>query len=452
MVTARRLCIGILYLLTLAFASPATAQSFIRDAEIEQTLRLFATPIFATAGLTPQNVRLFIINDPSINAFVAGGSNMFIHTGLLLATEDPGMLIGVLAHETGHIAGGHLAQGAEKIQDAQIGTILSYVLGAAASVAGGGEAGAAIITAGQQVAQRNYLSFSRMNEQAADTAALFYLEKNKISASGLLHLMEKLRIKETVYNGKVDPYALTHPLSKERISHIRGNLMRSTVTEATLPSSYLLLHQRMHAKLLGFLQPPETTLSQYPATDQSIAARYARAVAYHRQAKPEQALKEISSLLAEAPKDPFYLELKGQILVESGKPAEALVYYQKASALIPDSALLREQYGATLLAQKPPQYQAALEQLKQSSLLDNSNGTTWRMIGDCQAALGDIGQSSLAYAEAEMLRDNPTEALRYISTALKELPKSAPARLRAEDLQNEATRLYEKKQRDEPFG
>lgn len=431
--------------LCLLLPLPAFAQSLIRDAEIEQTLRVFASPIFRSAGLTPENVRIFIVNDPTINAYVAGGSNIFIHTGLMLATDDPSMLIGAIAHETGHIAGGHIAGGAEQLENAQISTILSYVLGAAAGVAAqSGEAGAAIITAGQNVAQRNFLSFSRMNEQAADQAGLTYLEKNNISPSGLLHLLEKLRLKETAYRGQIDPYALTHPLGKERISHIRGALMHSKLPEGTVPEAYALMHQRLHAKLLGFLQKPETTLQQFPPGDNSLSARYARAVAYHRLSQRDNALKEMASLLKDSPADPFFLELKGQILAESGKSAEALPYYRKAAFTLPDSALLKTEYASVLLAQTPPAYKEALLQLKQSSLLDGSNPLTWHLLADCYAAQEQPGQAALAIAEEEMLNGRPLEALRQVSAALKQLPSSSPARLRAEDIKTEATRLHEK--------
>jgi predicted Zn-dependent protease len=436
----------------LLLPAAAFAQSFIRDAEIEQTLRLYATPIFKTAGLTPENIHLFIINDPSINAFVAGGSNMFFHTGLLLATEEPGMLIGVIAHETGHIAGGHLALGTEELANAQIGTILSYVLGAAAGIAGGSsDVGAAVISAGQHVAQRNILSFTRMNEQAADQAALTYLGKNNISADGLLQLLERLRLKETAYRGKIDPYALTHPLSKERIGHIRGNLLNTSVPAGAVPAQYLPLHQRLHAKLLGFIQKPEITLRQYPADDVSVAARYARAVAYHRQQNLTMALKEIDSLLKDEPRDPFYLELKGQILAESGRYGQALPYYRDAATLLPDSALLQTEYGATLLAQSPPHTKTALGVLKKAASQDSSNPQNWHLLAECYADLGDKGQAELATAEEAFINGQAIETLRHISLALKDLPRHSPSRLRAEDLKTEATRLNKKQQEDGDF-
>lgn len=432
-------------ILTAASPLPAAAASLIRDAEIEQTLREFSSPIFTAAGLVPDNVHLFIVNDPSLNAFVAGGSNIFIHTGLLMEADDPAVIIGVIAHETGHIVGGHLAQGAEQMKNAQISTILGYILGAAAGVAGGGEAGIAVMTAGQSIAQRNYLSFSRMNEQSADQAALNYLDATQISANGLLRLLEKLRIRETAYRGMLDPYALTHPLSKERISHLRGHLLQSKIPENQLPAGYKEKNDRMRAKLIGFLQTPENTIAQYSPQDRSVAALYARAVAYHRLSRLDEALTEVDGLLEESPEDPFYLELKGQILSESGKDAEALNYYAKASKLLPESALLHTEYANVLLAQKPPQYHTALEELKRSSVQDAANPTTWNLLVQCYQALGQKGQAALAAAEEQLLIGNAVEAIRQSNAALEALPESSPSRLRAEDIKTEATRLYEKK-------
>jgi predicted Zn-dependent protease len=445
--SVRASLIAILVLSASVFPSGVRAQSLIRDAEIEQTLRVYATPIFRTAGLVPENVRIFIINSPDINAFVAGGSNLFLHTGLIMATDDPAMLIGVMAHETGHIAGGHIAGGAEQLENAGMSTILSYVLGAAAGIASGNSTvGAAVVTAGQNVAERNFLSFSRMNEQSADQAAISYLEKNNVSVSGMLRLMEKLRLKETAWRGQIDPYALTHPLSKERVSHLRASLLQSKVADGNYPPEYMLLHARMTAKLIGFLQSPETTLKQFPKGDNTIAAHYARAIAYHRLSQTASALHEMKALLAESPRDPFYLELKGQILAETGDAARALPYYQKASQILPDSALLKTEYARLLLSQKPPRYAEALSELTQANIMDNSNPTTWHLAAECYAEAKDIGQAALATAEEAMLNNEPLEAMRHIAVALKELPATSPSRLRAEDLQTEATRLQKEQQ------
>ena len=424
-------------------AAPAHALSLIRDAETEQFLRDYSNPIFRAAGLEPSSVRIFIVNDPAINAFVAGGSNIFIHTGLLLASEDPDMLLGVIAHETGHIAGGHLARGTEALQDAQLSTILSYVLGAAAGIAGGGDAAAGIISAGQHVAQRNLLSFTRVNEQAADQAALHYLDELNIPATGLLSLMEKLRSREQIYRGQVDPYALTHPLSKERIAHIRGHLLRQS-GEVKPDVQKQKRHARMLGKLKGFLNDPEIILAK--GSPKTVEAKIAHVVAYHRLSKTEKALKLIDSLLKEESENPYFIELKGQVLSETGRHKEALIYYRKASKALPQNALLRTDYARSLLSQSSPDYALAADQLARATQLDATNPMSWQLLAQAEAELNHKGKAALAHAEAALLRNDGELARRYATEALDKLPKSSPALLRAQDAREEAIRLQKEKQ------
>lgn len=418
-----------------ALPPSAHARTLIRDAEIEHTLRTFADPLFITAGLTPSAIKIFIIQDNSINAFVAGGSNMFIHTGLILATRNPAMLVGVMAHETGHIAGGHLAQGAEKIQNAQMGTILSYVLGAAAIAAGSSDAGTAIITGGQEVSARAFLSYSRMNEQSADQAALSYLSKLRMSPSGLLDVLSMLKKQEDWRYGTFDPYALTHPLSKERIASIRRFLMNSDIPKDAVPPEYLPLYQRMIAKLSGFLQPPPQVLRRYPVSNHSIEARYARAVAYYRSAELDQSLKELDSLLKDEPEDPFFHELKGQILYENGRIEPALESYRKAASLLPDAPLILTALAqAEMSTNDPLRRQQAIDHLEKSSSIDPSDANTWRLLASAYGQSGQMGKSSLALAEEASLKNDPEAALQQARLALKELKSGSPAHLRANDL------------------
>ncbi len=429
--------------MVMLLVQPASAFSLIRDAETEQLLRDYSNPLLRAAGLEPSTVRIFIVNDPSINAFVAGGANLFIHTGLILASDNPNMLKGVIAHEAGHIAGGHLARGSEALEDAQLSTILTYVLGAAAGLAGGGEAAAGILSAGQHVTQRNLLSFTRVNEQSADQAALTYLDETGVPVSGLLELMEKLRAKELIYRGQLDPYALTHPLSKERVANIRGHLMQKGEVGNGLSPADIERYARVSGKLKGFINDPQLTLNNTP--DTSSANKIARIVAYHRQSKTELALSEISTLLKAEPNNPYFIELKGQILAENGRHKKALPYYLKAVELIPDSGLLRTDYARALLSQTTPNYTLAAKHLKQASLQDSTNSLTWQLLGQSEAKLGNNGAAALAYAEASLLRNEAELARRYATEALDKLPKSSPALLRAQDAREEAIRLQKKK-------
>ncbi len=428
--------ISILLCVLLALLPPmAEAVSLIRDAEIEDTLRAYGNPIFEAAGLNPDAIHIFIVDDPTINAYVAGGANMFIHTGLIIKTDRPSMLIGVMAHETGHMAGGHLAQGTEKLKDAELGTVLSALLGVAVLAGGGGGAGMAVMTAGQDVALRNYLHFSRANESAADQAGLDYLDQLGISASGMLRMLEILRQDENRSFSNPDPYTRTHPLSIDRITHIRNHVMQSPLKEDVVPAGFNERHARMIAKLTGFMKSPEQTLIDYPLSDNSIPAHYARAIAYYRIPDLPKALAEIDGLIKQKPNDPFFHELRGQILFENGHIPEAAQSYGKAVALLPNSPLILTDYGKVLMAtDNKANLAKAIQVLEHASILDNSNVDTWHDLAIGYGKAGNLGMFYLASAEEYSLEDNPKEVLRNADLALKNLGHDNAARLRANDL------------------
>jgi len=413
----------------------ACAVSLIRDAEIENTLRAYGNPIFEAAGLNPAAIHIFIVDDPTINAYVAGGANMFIHTGLILKTDRPSMLIGVMAHETGHMAGGHLAQGTEQLKDAQLGAVLSALLGVAAVAGGAGDAGMAVMTAGQEVALRNYLHFSRSNESAADQAGLDYLDQLGITASGMLRMLEILRQDENRSYGTPDPYTRTHPLSIDRITHIRNHVMQSPLKDDAVPASFAARHARMIAKLTGFMEPPEQTLLAYPLSDNSVPAHYARAIAYYRIPDLAKSLSEIDTLIKEKPNDPFFHELRGQILFENGHIAEAAQSYKTAASLLPESALILTDYGKVLIATENKEaLTKAVQVLEHASVIDNSNVDTWHELAIGYGKQGNLGLFYLSSAEEAALEDNMKEVRRDVDLALKNLGHDSPARLRANDL------------------
>lgn len=424
--------------------SPARAFSLIRDAEIEHTLRIYSNPILRTAGLQPDNVHIFIVNSDQINAFVAGGANIFLHTGLILASDSPEMLQGVIAHETGHIAGGHLARGAEKFRNAQIGIILSYVLGAAAAVAGGGEAGAAIMSGGSSILQRTLLAYSRTQEQAADQAALGYLSKLGISSQGMLDLFELLRRQELRRYGQLDPYAITHPLSKERIESVRAHLQ--TTNSHSMDEALIEKHARMRAKLFAFLELPPKTFARYPERDKSVAAYLARAVAWMKLPNLEKALNQLDTLQQLKPNDPFIYDLRGQILFENGRIADAREAYAKAIQLRPKDALLLTDFSAVALQTgSEKDIQLAIQKLEYATQLDATNPRAWRLLGTAYGKQRNEGMSRLALAEEGLLIGEPEHALHQVELALTHLPVGAPARLRAEDIKRAAKQMQREK-------
>lgn len=422
----------------------AYAASFVRDAEVEYALKRYSRPIFEAAKIPPESVRIFIINDPSINAFVAGGLNLFIHTGLILKADDPGMLIGVIAHETGHIAGAHLARLDEKSEEAHLGSLLSAILGAAVIAGGGGgDAGAAVIQGGQQAFMRDLLAFYRGNEEAADEAAISYLETSHFSPQGMLKMFELLRRNEAQHIGPVDPYARTHPLTRERIARVRAAVDKKVVKQDKL-SVYDSMHQRMLAKLRAFLIPPEQIFTLYPPEDKSDAARYARAIAYFRQSNLQQALQGIDALIASKPNDAFLYDTKGQFLFEHGRVDEAITTYERANALLPGSPLILFDLGRAYIASgKTERLADAVSVLRESSRLDSTNATVWRHLAIAYGKQGELGLSHLALAEEASLNNTPKEMRREAELALSGLQEGTPAHLRAKDLQALAKRLEE---------
>ena len=413
---------------------------------------MYADPLFRAAGLNPNSIKLFIVQDDALNAYVAGGQNMFIHTGLILATDTPDMLIGVMAHESGHIAGGHLAQGAEKLKNAQLGTIFTFVLGAAAAVVKP-DAGAAIISGGQNSVARNFLAYTRSNEEAADQAALTTLDKLNISASGLIKVLELLRRHERQTPNTPDPYMLTHPLSNARIEHIRDHLAKTKIPDGQYPQIYNIWHQRMVAKLYGFMRSPERTLQQYPMNDKTVAARMARAIAHYRMPDMEMAIREMDELLTELPDDPFLYELKGQMLFENGRAREALTAYNKAVSLLPNSALMLADLAKVELEQELPSMTvSAITHLEKSTTLDNTNANAWRLLATAYGKTNNIAMSYLALAEEAALQGDAPATLKQANQAIATLKQNTPAYQRAQDIKTLAIQMKkEKEDADSPF-
>lgn len=418
--------------------APASARSisFIRDTEIENTIRTYAAPLFEAAGLDPSAVRIYLVNDRSLNAFVAGGQNLFLNTGLLMRAEDAGQVIGVIAHEAGHIAGGHLSRVHDALERGTAETILALVLGAAAGLATGRpDLAGAIIGGGQNVALRNFLQYSRTQEGAADAAALAYLDETNQSAVGLLEFFEVLSGQEMLSPSRQDPYVRTHPLTRERIDTVKNHVAASPYSDRPVPEALRELHERMRAKLFAFLDDPRYTLRRYPPGDDRLVARYARAVAYHRAANMDGALAEIDALLELHPEDPYFHELKGQILFESGRADAALASYQTAALLLPGAPLIRANLAQVQIAKGDPDSLAqAVENLQASLRRERNRPSVWRQLGIAQGRLGNEAESSLALAEEAMLREKYPEAKYHAGKAEQIFPQGSPGWLKAQDI------------------
>jgi predicted Zn-dependent protease len=415
---------------------PALAQSVLRDAETEAFFDEISEPLIRAAGLNPNNVEVVLINDRSINAFVAGGQTVYIHSGLIDAAVSANEVQGVIAHELGHIEGGHVIRFSEGVAAAGGLSIASLILAAAAIAAGAGEAGMGILAAGQQAAMGKFLAFSRAQEGTADASGSRYLSAAGISGKGSIGFFKKLQNFEFRLGiPQEDSYGRTHPLSGERISVLEDTYKVDPAWDAPLNTKWETDFKRVKAKLLGYLADPNATLRDYPETDKSIAGRYARAYAWHKAAYPQKALAEASSLVATAPDDPYFLELHGQILLESGQPVEAVEPLRKAVRLTGNQPLIAAIFGHALIAtEDKANLDEAAQVLRASVTKDNENPFAWYQLGVVYEQQGDSARAALASAERYLMEGAPQFALPNAQTAMAGLPEYSPDWIRAQDI------------------
>jgi predicted Zn-dependent protease len=430
-----RSVVAILLIATLV-SQPAMAQSILRDAETEALLDEMSAPLIAAAGLNPRNVKVVLINDREINAFVAGGQYVYMHSGLIIEATNANEVQGVIAHELGHVAGGHIIRINEGVKTATGITLLSLLLGAAAIAAGAGDAGAGILAAGQQAAIGKFLAFSRVQESSADQAGRSYLATAGVSGKGMIAFFKKLQgIEFRLSIPQEDSYGRTHPLSGERVSileeAVRADPAWNRPTDPALEAKF----QRVKAKLQGFVNEPQRTLIDYPETNPSVPARYARAYAWHRSAYPEKALAETDALLALAPRDPYFLELKGQILLESGRPKEALPILREAVNRTNNQPLIAALFGHALIAtEDETNFAEAAKVLRAAVAKDNENPFAWYQLGVVFDRQGDTARAAMASAERFHLQGQAKLALANAEFAVKGLPQGSSDWIRAQDL------------------
>jgi predicted Zn-dependent protease len=429
----------LLMLLLVSFAAaarPAAAQSILRDAETEALFRDMSRPLIEAAELRPENVQVVLIGDKSINAFVAGGQIVYLHSGLITAADNANEVQGVIAHELGHITGGHIIRGSEGAKAATGIALLSLLLGAAAMAAGAGAAGSGIMAAGQQAAMGKFLAFTRTQESSADLAGASFLTKSGTSGRGSLSFFKKLQNQEFRWAlPQEDSYARTHPLSGERIASLEGVYKAASSWDNKTDPALEARFQRVKAKLSGFVSDPKQTLAKYPESDRSVPARYARAYAWHKSAYPDRANAEVESLLRTDPKDPYFLELKGQILLESGKPKEALESLRQAVAIAPAQPLIAATFGHALIAtEDQDNFKEAKAVLRSAIGRDNSNPFAWYQLGIVYDREGDPARAALATAERYNLEGNLPMALASARMAMSGIKEGTPDCLRAQDI------------------
>lgn len=425
---------------TLFVSTSASAQgrriSLVRDAEIEAILRAYARPVFGMAGFGSGYVNVHIVRDERLNAFVAGGRHMFINTGLLKRATDPSQVIGVIAHEAGHIAGSHLVTLRQAIREAQIRQIIAFLLSAAAAAAAqDSRVAAAGASLGSRVTEGTFLQYTRTQERAADQFAVEVLDRLKMSSKGMADMFRILGQQEVLQTTNQDPYLRTHPLTQERIAFVEQHMKNSPYTGRPLSPRLKALHTRMRAKLIGFLDPPSHVYAKYAGKDDTLEAKYALAIAYHRDARIDKALSYIDALIKKYPRDPFFHELRGQIMLESSRVPEAVKSYKLAAKYAPNEPLILAGLGhAQVETNNPRELRGAIKNLRRSLRRDRTNALAWRLLGVAYGRVGNYGQSSLALAEFYLLTRNLPELRRTIARGDKYLKRGSPGWQRLQDI------------------
>lgn len=418
--------------------------SLISDEETEQLLGNIIRPLFNAAGVKYNRNEIHIVNDPTLNAFVADGNNLFIHTGTILNAASPNELAGVIAHETGHIQGGHILRQKLKNQTMQeVGLVSAILAGTAAAVTGRGDVAMAAMIGSQSSALTHYLHYRTEEERSADEAALSLLDKTEQSPQGMLTFMKKIARQNQLSGREENPYFRTHPVTAERIAFFEQAAAR---TPYPADSKYQKAFERVKAKLYAYLADPQQTLQKYPLSNTSVPALYAQSIALFKQLKFDQALKKIDRLIALEPDNPYFYELKAQIYLETGKIKPAKENYKKALALLPNSALLQTSYAQSLLEDNPNKQQAAeAVQLLNKSLISRPSGFAWMLLARAYGESGNQAGANYAAAEYSYRIGQPEIAREQLKAARGAAPSKQIA-LKIEDLDNRLRQILDEKQ------
>jgi predicted Zn-dependent protease len=443
-----RTALAALYGLSVCLATtPVAAQgiSLVRDTEVENLLKDYSRPIFSAAGLGT-HIQMRIVRHESFNAFVVDGLNVFINTGTILQAKTPNEVIGVIAHETGHITGGHLAALRTRIARDQTKVLLLMVLGIGLMVGGAasgsdagrevGGVGTGVMMGGQDVLMRSLLSERRSQESAADQAGLKYLLATKQSGRGMLETFERFAQQEYVSATYQDPFVRSHPVAADRIARLRDLVAASPHAEARDPPELQKRHDMARAKIAGYLERTQIVFNRYPASDNSLPARYARAIAKNCSGRCDSTIGEVDALIREEPANPFFAELKGNLLYWSGKHRESIPWLRKALQLAGGAEpLLQSQLAQSLLATEDAALlEEAMTLLRRSILTDGSHAPAHHQMAKAFYRKGLYPQADLAAAQGHFAEGNIKQAHIFAKRAISKLSRGTPEWLRAEDI------------------
>ncbi|WGD48821.1 M48 family metalloprotease [Bradyrhizobium sp. CB1650] len=436
--------------LVLTPLSAARAQAkgppVLRDTETEQLLREYTRPILRAAGLEKQNIQMVIINDASFNAFVADGRRIFVNYGAILQSDTPNQLIGVLAHETGHLAGGHLAKLREQLATAQTQMIIAMLLGAGAIAAGAGRgnsagnnglanAGAAAIAGPQEMIRRTLLSYQRQQEENADRAGVKFLTATQQSPKGMYETFKRFTSESLFAARGADPYLQSHPMPAERVAALQEFARTSPYWDKKDDPALQLRHDMVRAKISAFMERPETVYRRYPQTNDSLPARYARAISTYLHGDLRSALAQIDALIQVQPNNPYFYEVRGQALLESGRPAEAIPALRKAVQLSSNSPLIEMLLGQALVGSDNKAYtDEAIRILRAAVAREPEAPLGYTQLAMAYGRKGDYAEADLASAQAAYLRGDNKTARELATRAKTRFAVGTPGWVKADDI------------------
>ena len=442
---------GLIATAVMAASSTASAQNLplIRDTEIEGVLSDYAKPIFKAAGLGTGRIKMRIVQNDAFNAFVLDGRNVFVHTGTLMQANTPNEVIGVIAHETGHITGGHMAALRARIAKDQTRALLAQILGIGLIVAGGvaggdsanslGGAGQGVLFGGNEVIMRSLLAERRQQESAADQAGLSFLNATHQSGRGMLTTFERFAAQEYISDAQKEAFARSHPLSTDRLARLRTLVEKSPYFGVKDAPELQLRHDLMRAKLSGYLEKPQVVFNRYPPSDQSLPARYARALARFFQGGPgalEASLAQLDALIAAKPSFPYFWEVKGDLLMRSGRNREAIAPLRQALKLNPSASLIRVQLAGALQDDPSPGAVSEAVALLRKSLIDDENSRAFRLLANSYYKQGKRPEADAMIAQAYFLEGNLKQAQLFAKRAQTKLPAGTPEWLKNDDIIN----------------
>jgi predicted Zn-dependent protease len=414
----------------------------LRDTETERLLADYSRPILRVAGLEKQNIHVAIINDPTFNAFVADGHRIFVNYGAILQSETPNQLIGVLAHETGHLAGGHLAKLHQQLAQAQTQMIIAMLLGAGALVAGASrgstgvaDAGAAAVAGPQEMIRRSLLSYQRQQEESADKAGVKFLTETGQSPKGMYETFKRLTDQTLFAAHGADPYLQSHPMPADRVAALEGLARSSPYWDKKDDPALQARHDMVRAKISAFMERQDTVYRRYPLSNTSLPARYARAITTYLHGDLNNALTQIDGLIQMQPNNPYFYELRGQALLEGGRPTEAIAPLHKALALSNNAPLIEMLLGQALVATDNKAYtDEAITILRAAVARESEAPLGFSQLAMAYGKKGDYAEADLASAQAAYLRGDNKTARELAARAKTRFAIGTPGWVRADDI------------------